>query len=355
MLLKKTIISLIITVIVCSGAAFAEDELLYEIRIPAVVGEQAIVIDKAGGVREIGEVLSIPQTTRYPSYSASAWGRPGAVSASAVNAIHILVSVENDKGRTISIIPKETIAPAAGVGAAFVLSSPADSGIFSAWAPPSGTDVYILSPNGSINKLSKTTLPKAGDFLVMRVFQQQTPYFVEIENRPGGRVTAWDSSGYSVVARVIKPVAGTGRFEGTLFQNGSRLRANHPGVIDLSTAAKGQIGGFQIIPWEHALRSKEMQGAWDMTQWMIIGPTDGVSTLAGSAPLFNGALIPGPAAGEKLWDVWSTYGRMSLVLVRINGSEWQKMPEISGRVDLGLKDVTHLRIYYPTSEEPQKE
>lgn len=353
--LKKILFCLMTATIIFSGKVFAEERLLFEIRIPAVVGEQATVIDKEGGVHGIGEVLAIPQTTRYPSYSASAWGTPGGVSASAVNAIHMLVSVEEGKGRTISIIPRETIAPAAGTNAAFVLSAAADSGIFSAWAPPSGTEVFVVSPGGAMNKLTKMSLPKNGDTLVMRIYQKQTPYFVEIENRPGGRVTAWDSFGYSVIARVIRPVTGTGRFEGTVFQGGSRLRANHPGVIDFSSAGKGKVGGFQIIPWDHALRSKEMQGAWDMTQWMIVGPADGVSMLAGSAPLFNQALIPGPAEGEKLWDIWSTYGRMSLVLARVRGGGWQRLPEVAGRVDQGLKDITHLRIYYPTQEEPLSE
>lgn len=354
MRLKKIFISLIITASISAGTARAAESPLFEIRIPAIVGAQATVTDKEGGVHEIGEVLAIPETTRYPSYSASAWGIPGGISASAVNAIHMLVSVEGGKGRTISIVPKETIAPAAGTNAAFILSSAADSGIFGAWAPPSGTEVFVLSSDGTESKLGKTSLPKAGDTLLIRVHQQRTPYFVEIENRPGGRVTAWDSSGYSVVARVIRPVAGTGRFEGTLFQSGSKLRANHPGVIDFSTAGKGAVGGFQIIPWDHALKSKEMQGAWDMTQWMIVGAADGVSMLAGQPPLFSQALIPGPSEGEKLWDVWSTYGRMSLVLARVNGDGWQRLPEVSGRVDQGLKDITHLRIYYPTTDEPLK-
>lgn len=354
MQLKKILFILLMWAIISHNPAFADNELLFEIRIPADVGKRAMVIDKEGYIHDIGEVLAIPRTTRYPSYSASAWGSPGGVSASAVNAVHILVSVENGKGRTISIIPKETIAPAAGTNAAFVLSSAADSGIFGAWAPPSGSEVFVLSPGGVTGRLGKNVLPKTGDTLMIRVYQQQTPYFVEIENRPGGRVTAWDSSGYSVIARVIRPVAGTGRFEGTVFQEGSRLRANHPGVIDFSTAGKGAVGGFQIIPWDHALKSKEMQGAWDMTQWMIIGPTDGVSMLAGSAPLFSRSLVPGPSDGERLWDVWSTYGRMSLVLARVSGGEWQRLPAISGRADQALKEITHLRIYYPASDEPLK-
>ena len=91
-----------------------------------------------GSVVVIGRVAALPETTRWPSYSASAWGGPGEVCASAVNAVHMLVSVEKEKGRTLSIIPRETIAPAAGPGASVVISSKAGTGIFGAWAPPVG-------------------------------------------------------------------------------------------------------------------------------------------------------------------------------------------------------------------------
>lgn len=350
----KKLLAVLVMLLMLSSRVSADGDLLFEIRIPAEVGAQATATGKDGVTHDIGTVLALPKTTRYPSYSASAWGNPGEVCASAVNAIHMLVSVEDGKGRTMSIIPEETIAPAAGVNAAFVLSAAADSGIFGAWAPPSGTEVFVLSPDGTMEKLGKTSLPKRGDNMLLRVYRRETPYFVEIENRPGGRVIAWDTSGYRVIARVLRRVAGTGRFEGTLFQSGSRLRANHPGVLDFSTAGRGAIGGFQIIPWDHALDSKEMQGAWDMSQWMIIGAADGASMLGGSFPLFSSGLVPGPSEEEKLWDIWSTYGRRSLVLVRLNGGGWQFLPKVSGRADDGLKDMTHLRIYFPVTDEPLK-
>ncbi|MDR1516298.1 MAG: hypothetical protein LBS45_11450, partial [Synergistaceae bacterium] len=109
---------------------------------------------------------------------------------------------------------------------------------------------------------------------------------------------------------------------------------------------------FQIIPWDHALASKEMQGAWSATQWMIIGPADGKSMLGGTKPLFAGGLVPGPSKGERLWDLWSTYGRKSLVLARLNGGAWVKLPAAAGKDDAALKSVTHLRIYFPITKEP---
>ena len=349
-----TAISLLTLSVIFSPANANESSApLYEIRIPMELGQPVTIYGPDGIKTTAGNVEALPETTRWPSYSASAWGTPGEVCATAVNAFHMLVSVEKGKGRTLSIIPRETVAPAAGAGASVVISSRAGSGIFGAWAPSVGSKVSLLKKaDGKTYRLSAVDLPRKGDTLIIKVEKNEFWYMAEIENRPGGRVTAWGKDGYRVLARVIRPLGGTGRFEGTLFQRSGALRANHCGVIDFSTSPMGEIGGFQIIPWDHALLSKEMQGAWDMTQWMIIAPTDGQSMMGGTFPLFKGTLVPGPSDQEALWDIWSTYGKRSLVLARSNGGIWKKFPEMSGRNDSGLKDITHLRIYFPFTEEP---
>lgn len=340
------------------SSAFAEDPdlPLYRITIPMEPNENVTVVTAGGITYVAGQVAALPQTTRWPSYTASAWGGPGEVCASAVNAIHMLVSVEKEKGRTLSIIPRETIAPAAGPGASIVITSQAGTGIFGAWAPPVGSKVTILNKeNGKTASLSPNDLPSRGDIVTITVFEKDFGYMAEIENRPGGRVTEWNKDGFRVIGRVIRPLGGTGRFEGTLFQKTGGLRANHCGVIDFSSSKIGKIGGFQIIPWDHALSSKEMQGSWDMTQWMIIAPPDGKSMMGATAPLFKEVLVPGPAERESLWDIWSTYGRRSLLLVRKDGGAWQRLSDIEGRNDSALRDITHLRIYFPFTAEPAKE
>ena len=97
-----------------------------------------------------------------------------------------------------------------------------------------------------------------------------------------------------------------------------------------------------------------MQNVWNMTQWLVIGPADGKSMMGGTPPLFKKGLVSGPATGEKLWDSWSTYGRKSLVLARYDNGKWQRLKEVDGRSDNGLKGITELRIYYPFTKEIQK-
>lgn len=301
----------------------------------------AITVERPGeSPTIIGSVISTPDTTRWPSFTASAWGENGTVVATAVNAIHILLSVEKGRGRTISILPAETVAPAAGQGASIITDMKAGRSLFGAWSPAVGS--HVTGTNGSMN----------GKTLRILMIPSDNPYFLEIENRPGGRVTAWYDNGPRLIARVIRPFAGSGRFEGTLFQEQGRIRANHPGVIDISTSPEGIVGGFQIIPLEHA-SSTEMQGAWKMTQWMIVAPLSGGGVLKGTKPMFSGGLEPGPGKGEYLWDLWSTYGRKPLALARIGGGKWIMMPKATGRQDHALEGITHLRLYFPFTGEPQ--
>lgn len=324
----------------------------FEIRIPFQKGAKAVAVREGYAPTEIGKVIKIPSATRYPAYTASAWGKESAVCATAVNALHILVSFEKGHGRTISIIPQETIAPAAKAGTSFILSAKAGTACFGAWTPPVGTEVVLRNEAGEERKLSAEKFIQPGETLVIKVKENCQTHYVEIENRPGGRVIELGNKGCVIIGRVIRPLAGTGRFQGTKFQGRGMLRANHPGVIDYSTSKIGTIGGFQIIPWDHALTSTEMQGAWAQTQWLIIGPADGKSPMGGTSPLFDNSLIPGVNRDQKeeLWDLWSTIGRQSPLRVRINGGPWQEIPETAGKQDRALEKITHLRIYYPTTE-----
>lgn len=338
-----------------NALAASESRLLYEIAIPFEENGEVAAHLPDGRAFSLGRVVKLPEKTRWPSYTASAWGKPGSVTASAVNAVHILMGIEEGKGRTMSVIPQETIAPAAGPGAAIVLDAKAGTAFFGAWAPPVGTRILLAQHDSSEKHPLENRLPQPGDTMIFQVYEEMLPYMIEIENKSTGRVTSWSKDGVEVIARVIRPVGGVGRFGGTVFQDAGRIRANHSGVIDVSTCEYGQTGGFQIIPWDHALTSKEMQGAWSATQWLIIGPADGKSMMGGTYPLFSGGLIPGPLEREQLWDLWSTYGRKPLVLARRDGGEWAKFPQASGKVDDAFKDVTHIRIYFPFTDEPLKE
>ncbi len=298
----------------CSGEAAP---ILYIVRIPLVLGEEAQAVLPDGKTIPLGKVAALPTSSRWPGYTASKWAPPGSVAASAVNAVHLTLSVEKEKGRTVSILPRHTVAPAAGEQSFIALDSPAGTGFFGGWAPPVATPVLVRRNDGALVPLEERGLPREGDTLIFEVSESESPYLIDIENRPGGRVLGWYESGPRLLARVIRPLKGVGRFGGTEFQNIGRIRANHSGVIDVSTTPRGVVGGFQILPFLHS-KSQEMSSAWQLTQWLIIAsPTD--RPLPGTAPLFSSNLVPGSQMTDVLWDMWSTYGRKPLVLCRRGG------------------------------------
>ncbi len=336
---------LLIFMILFASCSWAEEKFI-ELRVPCKENSEAEAILPDGEKISLGRVLMTPSKTNWPAYTASKWSEKSSVCASAVNAVHILLNVEKDRGRIISLVPSVTIAPAAGRGSFFSIECEAGTGLFGGFAPLTGSKVF-LERNGS--EIPLADVPKSSDVLIIKTKLPESPkiFMVDIENRPGGRVIAHTTSGVKVIARVIHTVGGVGRFEGTKFQSVGRIRASHSGVIDVSTSRRGEIGGFQIMPLKHALTSKEMLNAWKLTQWMIISPLPGAKDLEGQAPLFKDSFIPGTQLNDKLPDVFSQYGRKSLILCRRNGGQWQRLPEFSGRVDDALKDITHLRLYFP--------
>lgn len=319
---------------------------LIELRIPCRVGEQVTATMPAGETVPLGRVRMTPVRTNHPAYTASKWATPSTVCASAVNAIHILVDVEEGRGRIISLVPSVTVAPAATQGAFFAVECEAGTGIFGGFAPLTGSRVTVET-DGIESPL--TGVPAEGDTLVIRTeLQSQAVYMADIENRPGGRVIAYSADGARVIARVMRPVRGVGRFGGSVYQNRGRIRASHSGVICVATSPRDTVGGLQIMPLKHALTSPEMLNAWKLTQWMIVAPLPGMPDLEGTPPLFKGAFVPGAQLSDKLPDLWSHYGRKPLVLCRIDGGDWERLPEVSGKVDDGLRNVTHLRLYFPS-------
>lgn len=297
--LQKLLVGLVLLyglVFTPASAQAATPQLLYSILLPFQVGGTVKVILPDGSEQPIGTVEMLPEKTRWPAYTATRWGTPGTVAASAVNAIHLLIDIEKGRGRTLSLLPSETIAPAAGPGSALVVTGKGGYGLFGGWAPPVGSPVTVISASGEERPLNGGSIPREGETLRIEVNNFCSPYMIEIENRPGGRVFAWSRAAEQsgVIARVIRPVRGVGRFEGTLFQSVGRLRANHPGVIDISTSPEGAIGGFQIIPFNHA-HSAEMEGAWQRTQWLIIDSPDGKLPLPGALRSSEESSSPGLA------------------------------------------------------------
>lgn len=153
-------------------------------------------------------------------------------------------------------------------------------------------------------------------------------------------------------------MVGCGRFTGTQYADLGRIRANHPGVIDISTAPMGVIGGFQIIPRDHSM-SPEMTNARLLTQWMVVGPLYALDeSWEGSEPLFNDYLYPCftpamKADGTVNEEIQGAAAFLDRFTVRGRYSDdpdpkkYVLLHPAEGKTDDAFKTLTHIRIFFP--------
>ncbi|MCD6384674.1 hypothetical protein J7M23_02750, partial [Candidatus Sumerlaeota bacterium] len=205
----------------------------------------------------------------------------------------------------------------------------AGTSIFYEKAPFVGSKVeYCRGRASRFRPLSYDYQPSDGDILRIKCeLYKDTPAKIIFENKYNGVVTAVSKDGKIFrVARVLKPVVGIGRFQGSIYAGLSRVRANHPGVICISTVRKitkeqlktGPIssehcGGIQIIPAEHAM-DKEMVYARSGAQWMVVSSLNDNEIIAGTPPLFSNCIKPGMR-----------------VFARFDDYQWEPFPVISGK------------------------
>jgi hypothetical protein len=344
-----------------------------QIRIENVAGG-AIAVSDDGTWHAIGAVLRPADNVDRKGFTASKWAPSGTVCATAVNALHIKVGLneDEDRGITLSLAPRE-FAPgsnqpfeeAATPSATIFTDIPAGTAIFGGdYAPFVGNPVFV-EREGVLVPVPPDYIPASGDVLLI-VIERPEPYPSQLifENRFGGFIYLQYPDGCrKMIGEVLRPVIGVGRFVGGLYAAIGRIRANHPGVIDVSTSLVGEIGGFQIIPPNHAM-SPETKYVRRLTQWMVVGPLDARDpSWEGVAPLFLRYLRPKYNPEDLYADDWQErlLGRF-LVEVKIGG-RWQAMPYLSlgtsANVPLpewamtALEDVEEIRILFPLEPQPR--
>jgi hypothetical protein len=244
---------------------------------------------------EIARVVSACATINPTGFRASSWAPASSVAATAVNAIHLKIANDPQTGRAaiFSLIPHGQIEGDAQPQAAIELDTAPGVGIFGGLGPTVGSPWYV-ERESRLEACAPHYVPALGDrLLIVRMVPDRALRYLDFENVFGGRIIATYSDGKrEIIGHVLAPVTGIGRFEGTQDADCGRLRANHPGVLDVSTAPHGMVGGFQIIPWDHA-NDAEMDYVRTNHQWMVVGP---VNMADGSeearAPLFFGSVYP---------------------------------------------------------------
>ncbi len=285
----------------------------------------------------LGWVVAPATRVNPKGFTASKWAADSAVCASAVNAIHIKVCNHPKSGRGVifSLIPAGQVIGAAQRQASSVIVTDikGGDGIFGGGVAPYVNSPVRIARDGAEQPLPRDYVPSEGDELLILVRRAPRPVTELIfENRFGGLITLRYEGGESkVIGCVLRPVVGIGRFEGTRYAAPGRIRANHPGVIDISTSPLGMVGGFQIVPRGHA-GSPEVAYIRINTQWMVVGPVSALEpSWEGIAPLFAGYLAPNYRPDDisgRHKDWMQRLLARCQVEVRINDGPWQIMPRI---------------------------
>ena len=358
-----------------SASGFAMDDgssvELFRIEIENSRDGLISVSHDGGASKEaVGRVIYPCARTNSRGYTASKWAKTGRVAATAVNAIHIKTGTNTREGRGVifSIVPKEAldlpgnynsyVSPNSSIYTAIQGGTSIFGGGYS---PIVGNRVLFARAGSAESEVEEGYVPQLGDRMIILVERPlKYPREIIFENRFGGAVSVdYTGSQDIVIAEVLKPVQGIGRFGGGLYSSTGRIRANHTGVIDISTSPKGKVGGFQIIPSDHGM-SPEMGNARLMTQWMVVGSTSiKGKPLEGLTPLFSSYLRPvySPLNIDSDTIAQDLLERF-IVQVKYTGkSRWEPMPRLWLDSDMSkplpkwansaLKNVSHIRILFP--------
>lgn len=338
---------------------------LYRIRIENRVGGTIEVsTDKGQNWETAGAVLYPTLSVNKNGFAAAKYLGEGKVAASAVNAIHIKTGAADWSRAIFSILPKEFLLPPKHYRSFFSPNSsiytniPGGTSIFGGGhAPFVGNPVKLLQAGAPLSLMPRDHVPKLGDVYYIIVNRpEEVPKEIVLENRFGGRIVVHYFSGAEkIIGEVLKPVVGVGRFEGSMFCDPGRIRANHPGVIDVSLAPMGSVGGFQIVP---ALHGMDMGYVKKMTQWMVIGPSRAEDpSLEGVAPFFKYFLHPSYTSKDLNGENWRDrlLDRFLVEVVYEGESEWKPMPifamsrtaPLPEWANAALEKVSHFRVLFP--------
>jgi hypothetical protein len=316
------------------------------VRLENRVGGDISVSRDAGRTwSPIGKVLhpneGVTLETSDGGFTAADWAPDGAVAATAVNAIHIKVHQGSRHAVLFSLQPREFFDSSEEAAKSYFSSPssiftdiPAGSLLFGdRYSPRLGNPVFLGRSNPLV-PLPADYRPSVGDVLVLVSVRPAAELReLHVFNREGGLVTAsFQDGSVRVAGRVERAVGGTGRFGGTRYAGVGQIRANHPGVVCISTSPTGEVGGFQIVPAKHA-REPNLSYVWgSIAAWMVVGPLlPRRPALEGVGPLFDGQLRPSTGRCE---------------VRRGAGSPWEPLPTLVGLSRDGLAGVTELRLRF---------
>ncbi len=325
----------------------------HRIRVLNVEGGPIQVSTDGGGTWRLVGRVTAPATQSLPGYLASGYAPPGTVAATAVHGIRIRVGGLNTAyPKMINLVPREFAITLKTFGghtsgtSGIYTNIPSGTGIFRDLSPYVGNRVYLESDTTA--PLPVGYVPHIGDTLTIVVRRPLNPLAqVVFQNHAGGNVTATYADGTGgVFTHVVKPLLGTGRFDGTSYTGVGAINTNHCGVITVSTApvttshllegdGPERRGGFQIEPAYHNSQSEEA-GA---PMVLVVGVPGRKFQMdqEGRPPLFSGEF-------NLAWDGRDSRHSWVAQIQRGDGTPWLPMIQSLGFHPDAFRGVTALRL-----------
>ncbi len=350
--------------VLMTAGRFAATDETYRVRVENVRGG-LVQVSLNGGISywTVGRVTE-PATARITGFAAASYIPSGTIAAIATHGIRIKTGQaalglgKIQRPLIFSIVPRQFAKLPSGYGghaprsSAVVTDIDAGCSIFRNQSPYVGNPVY-LERSDRLEPLPEDYIPRRGDIFVIKVeHPDNAPKWIEFQNRPGGSVLAYFDDGRKMeIARVIRPVRGVGRYDGTTYTGPGAVNTNHAGVITISTAPQmpsetkeGGVpetrGGFMIQPNRHAQEQGETS-----PQVMVISPVEeSTSRLEGSPPLFRNYI--------NLYYYPECLECSYRTQVRIDDGDWEEMPCLVGRIDNAF-EAEALQDYFAKTGRPR--
>lgn len=344
---------------------------MYRIKIENVKNGAILISENDQAWQKIGSVIIPVKKTNLNGFTASKWGKSGSIVASAVNALHIKSgqNKDTDRGVLFSILPSNSLDKDPAFYNSYLDQSSsiytnirAGTEIFGGRYSVFVGDLIYLEKDQELIPLPYLYTPTPSDNIVIIVRRPEPyPKAVIFENRAGGLIELEYPGGKTKpIGLVLKPALGIGRFIGTVDTDVGRVRANHTGVIDISTSPLGKVGGFQIIPALHS-ESPEMARAKVKPQWMIVSSISGLDKdVSGLSPLFSGYIIPRYIENGFYQDNWKEeISKRTLITVKYKDkNRWSAMPvfyvdpqqPLPEKYETVLNNIEKIKIMFPLFE-----
>lgn len=343
---KWALTPLIAAMLLQLGGAWAQEppaaRELYRVRITNQSGGSVEASSDSGKTWEtLGKVVR-PATGVSLSTAVISVAPPGCVAG--VTPAQVLIRMPAGKGLYRSL----RIAAAGEEASSAVIATDIAprTALFRTIAPPVGSR-FLLEQEGAAVPLPSQYVPKPGDRLLILVTDPGPgePQTLTIENKPDGEVVlATTGSVPRVVARVKQPLRGIGRYAGTERAGRGALVSWSPTAVLVSSSGRGrrgedkekapeERGGFVIQPAEPTLQGSTHPASQLLLQ--AVAPAGPRALPAGTAPeeappvsSFFG-LPAGLSSGDALDP------RPAYVQIRIDGGDWESLPDLRGTIDEG--------------------